>query len=135
MRQRSLVLLFVAFFALGCNSGGETPTSPGGGGTTALNFIVATTSSHTIRKVNLTFDGRMVATVDEAGGAGQVQIQAMVDAGPGSHTIRIVIVDQASTPNPYTAGGSISTPAKILDLAPVQGLLNTGEALEFHVTL
>src|SRR6476660_2262229 len=104
MRRCSLVFPLLALLALSCNNnnGGETPTSPGGG-STKLNFVVATTSSNTIRKVSLTFDGRTVATADEPAGAGQVQLQVMVDAGPGSHTIRVIIVDQASSPNPYTA--------------------------------
>ena len=136
MRRCSLVLPFLALLALSCNNngGGETPTSPAAG-STKLNFVVVTTSSHTLRKVNLTFDGHIVAAADEPSGAGQVQLQATVDAGPGSHTIRVIIVDQASSPNPYSAGGSISTPLKILDLAQVQGVLQTGEALEFRVTL
>jgi len=46
-----------------------------------------------------------------------------------------VIVEQTSSPNPYVAIGSVSTPQRILDLAPVQGLLQTGEALELRVDL
>jgi hypothetical protein len=48
--------------------------------------------------------------------------------------LRIVVVEQASSPNPYIASGSIETSNIIRDLAPAQGVLKTGEALEMQVS-
>jgi len=67
------------------------------------------------------------------GGGGQVAFNATVSAMQGSHIIRIVIVDQSSSPNPYVATGAVTTMTKVLDLAPVQGVVATGQALEFRV--
>ncbi len=64
-----------------------------------------------------------------------MKLQATVNATAGAHTIHIVIVEQASSPNQYFASGAVSTPQRILDLAPVEGLLKTGEALEFRISL
>jgi WD40 repeat protein len=100
-----------------------------------LSFSLSTTSSHTIRRVQLTFDGREVTTVDQPGGSGQVTLKATVIAAPGPHSIRLVVADQASSPNKYFASGSITTTFRIFDLAPVQGLVKTGEGLEFRVAL
>jgi len=52
----------------------------------------------------------------------------------GNHVLRIVVVEQASSPNPYIASGSIETSNIIRDLAPAQGMLKTGDALEMHVS-
>ena len=96
---------------------------------------MSTTSSHAIRQVRLTFDGREVATINQPGGSGQVSLRATVNAFPGPHTIRLVVTDQASSPNQYFAIGSITKPLAIYDLAPIEGLVKTGEALEFRVVL
>ena len=127
--RRHIAFAALLIVAVACNRSAETPTGPGNAA--RLSFIVSTTSSHTIRKANLVFDGRVVATAEVAGGGGQVTLDATVNAAQGSHRIAIVIVDQASSPNPYFAGGAITTPMKIVDLAPLQRVLATGESLEF----
>lgn len=159
----STLLLLAAVLTVGC-SGNESPTAPTAAPSTAahsaaapaptsapavrrraaskpasapaaLSFSLSTTSSHTIRQVRLLFDGREVATVDRPGGSGQVTMKATVTAAPGPHTIRLVVADQASSPNQYFAIGSVTMPLRIYDLAPVEGLVKTGEALEFRVEL
>jgi hypothetical protein len=107
-----------------------------GTGTTArLSILLVTTSSHTIRKATLTLDSREVATVATPGGSGQVMLEATVSGvRSGNHILRIVVVEQASSPNPYIASGSIETSNIIRDLAPAQGMLKTGDALEMHVS-
>jgi hypothetical protein len=161
MRRTSVLL--AALFVVGC-SGYESPTAPSAASpktalsaaapqstsgsavrrraaskpaseSAVLSFYVSTTSSHTIRQVRLTFDGRQVGIVDQPGGSGQMTIKATVTAAPGAHIIRLVVSDQASSPNPYRAIGSITTPTRIYDLVAVEGLVRTGEALEFRVQL
>ena len=126
-------LLTALIFAVACerSSTAGSPTSPGNAA--RLEFLATTTSSHAIRKAKLTFDGRDVATVEIPGGGGQVAFKETVSATRGAHIIRIVILDQASSPNPYLATGAVTTMTRVLDLAPVQGVLATGEALEFRV--
>jgi hypothetical protein len=147
MRRASMIPIVLAAVLLAACNGNESPTAPIAnapgppapaptiGSGTVLSFSMSTTSSHTIRKVRLTFDGRDVATAEEPGGSGQVSIKGTVTADPGLHVIRLVIDDQASSPNQYFAIGSVTMPLKIFDLAPVQGQLKTGEALEFRVEL
>ena len=83
----------------------------------------------------MTFDGRDVATVDQPGGSGQVTIKATVRAAGGPHIIRLIVDDQASSPNPYRAIGSITMPTRIYDFIAAEGLVKTGEALELRVQL
>ena len=120
-----------AFAGIGAGRAASKPAAD----SAVLSFAVTTTSSHTIRQVRLVFDGREVATVDRPGGSGQVEIKATVTAARGPHLIQLVVADQASSPNPYRAMGSITTPTRIYDLVPVEGLVKTGEALEIRVVL
>jgi hypothetical protein len=53
----------------------------------------------------------------------------------GEHTIRVVIVDQASSPNSHTVGSAVTLPDRIMDLAPLQGLVATGESLSIRITV
>jgi hypothetical protein len=85
--------------------------------------------------VRLTFDGRDVTTVEQPRGTAQLTITGSVTTAPGPHVIRLVVVDQASSPNHYRAIGSITTRTAIYDLAPVEASVTTGEALEIRVTL
>jgi hypothetical protein len=109
--------------------------SPAVPATALLSFSISTTSSHTLRQVRLTFDGRDVSTVEQPRGTSQMSITGSVSAAPGPHVIRLVVADQASSPNPYRAIGSITTRTSIYDLVPVEGSVATGEALEIRVTL
>jgi hypothetical protein len=131
-------MIFIALFAVAlaaCN--GDSPTEPPSIVLTSarLDFSMSTTSSHTIRVARMTFDGREVAKADVPGGGGQVRLQANVEGASGQHTIRLVIVEQLSTPNPYFGSGAVTTLTRVMDLAPVQGTLATGEALEFKFSL
>lgn len=132
LRKFSALLLLI-LVASCARDGSDSVT---GTGTTArLSIQLVTTSSHTLRKATLSLDGRDVATAAEAGGAGQMTLEATVSGvRSGNHILRIVVIDQASSPNPYIASGSIQTNNKILDLAPAQGVLKTGEALEMQVS-
>ena len=109
--------------------------SPVPSSSTVLSFSITTTSSHTLREVRLTFDGRVVATVEQPGGSARLTIKGTVNAASGPHIIGLIIADQASSPNEYRAIGSITTPTRIYDLAPVEASVKTGEALEIRVTL
>jgi hypothetical protein len=130
--MRNIFLALVAL-AMGC-SHGESPTDAGS--LIHLSIIVRTTSSTALQKAKLVFDGRDVVTVESPAGSGQMLLEGTVSgAGRGMHTMRIVILQQASTPNSYSAGGSVSTADRILDLAPVEGIVATGQSLEFHITL
>ena len=133
MRFSRLPAVLLLLFAVSCSGDGETPTTPGP--PVRLTFALATTSSHTIRAVKLTFDGLDVTTVQVPGGGGQVSLEGLVSANRGPHTVRLVIVDQASSPNQYFGSGAVTAPGRILDLVPVQGVLATGQALEFRFTL
>ena len=130
-------LLALVVAALACNQigiSGQSPVAPGSTLRVTMNF--ATTSSHTIRNVKLTFDGREIASAAPAGGSGEVTFDVAVSGvNRGAHTIGFLVVDQASSPNPYFASGSVSLPEKILDLARVEKLLATGETLEVHISI
>src|SRR6476659_7026764 len=80
-RHVAFAVLLIA--ATACNGSLESPTAPAS--SARLSFVVTTTSSHAIRKANLTFDGHQVATAEVAGGGGQVTLEATVNAAPGSH--------------------------------------------------
>ena len=129
--------LFLFALIIGCD-GYESPTAPTPppAPTTAarIRLSMATNSSHTIRVARLTFDGTVVDTIEIAGGGGQVSFDKTVQTTAGAHVIGVVIAEQASTPNRYILSGSITLPAKILDLAPVQRDLATGEVIELRVT-
>ncbi len=139
MRNRiaSLVLAALAAFSVGCNGGASGTGSPTGPGSVVrLTFTATTTSSHTIRTARLLMDGREVTSVVSPGGSGQVFLDSTVRGiARGEHTISVVIADQASSPNPYTVGGAVTLPDRILDLAPREGLLATGEALTFRISV
>lgn len=165
MRRISVItLLIAAVLVVGC-SGYESPTAPTATASNAalssseartpspgsparkravspsvpasaqLSFTISTTSSHTLRQVRLTFDGRDVATVEQSRGTSQLTIKGSVPAAPGPHVIGLVVVDQASSPNNYRAIGSITTRTTIYDLAPVEASVTTGQALEIRVIL
>ena len=126
-----------ALLSVACNEDGTM-----GGGPTAtgvvvrLNITVVTTSSHTIRRVKLLLDGREVGSALEPLGAGQVRFDSTVSGvARGEHTIAVTIVDQASSPNPYMVGGSVTLPDRIMDLAPAQGVLATGESISLRISV
>jgi len=134
LRFPRFLLVSLAAFAWGCGAGGETPTDVGSA--VRLTVVLQTTSSNTIQKAKLLFDGRDVVTVEPSGGAGQITLEGTVSGvRRGSHSMKVVVLQQASTPSGYTAGGAVATQERILDLAPVQGLLATGESLEFRINL
>ena len=132
--MRKLSALFLMFLMWSCARDGSDSVT--GTGTTArLSIQLVTTSTHTIRKATLTLDGREVATAATPGGSGQVMLEGTVNGiRTGNHVLRIVVVEQASSPNPYIASGSIQTNNRILDLAPAHGLLKTGDAIEMQVS-
>jgi len=130
--MRNVFLTLVAL-SLAC-SHGETPTS--GGSVVRFTIIVSTISSPALQKAKLVFDGRDVVTAESTAGTGVMLLDGSVSgAGRGMHTLAVVIVQQASTPNNYFAAGSVATEDRILDLAPVAGSVATGQSLEFHITL
>ena len=133
MRTSGWIAASLLILSVSCSNDGETPTTPGP--PVRLTFALATTSSHTIRAAKLTFDGRDVTTVQIPGGGGQVSLEGLVSANKGSHTVRLVIIDQASSPNRYFGSGAVTAPGRILDLVPVQDVLATGQALEFRFIL
>lgn len=131
-------LALIAALAAGCG-GEERDTITGPGPTldsVRLNLFLITPFSNAIKKAKLQLDGRDVAEVIVVGeGSPQVALDATVrNVERGSHVLRVVIVEQASSPNPYIVAGAIITPNAILDLAPVQGNLATGEGIEIRVT-
>src|SRR6266540_1480939 len=124
---RWTVVALLAVVSWGCN-GSESVT--GVGSVAHLTIQLSTTSSHTIQKAKLMLDGRDVVTAESPGGAGQVTLDTTVTGvARGPHTLTVVVVQQASSPNAYFAAGAIATQDRILDLAPVQGVLATGEGL------
>jgi hypothetical protein len=130
---------FAAIIGLTVACHGNSPTEPVAPPLVTfparLTFAISTTSSHTLRSAKMTFDGREVATVTMPLGGGQANLEATVDATRGAHTIRLVVVDQATSGNIYFGSGSITLPDKILDLVNVSKVLATGEALEFNVNI
>ena len=135
LRLSHVALLAFTAISWGCGRDGmETPTSAGS--VVRLSVVVRTTSSQAMQKAKLVFDGRDVVIVESPGGSGQMILEGMVSGVlHGSHSMKVVILQQASTPNPYSAGGSVATPERILDLATVEAVLATGESLEFRMSL
>lgn len=128
---RWIVLALLAVVVWGCH-GSENVTGVESG--VHLTIHLSTTSSHTIQRAKLTLDGRDVVTAEPPGGAEEVTLDTTVNGVErGSHTLKVVIVRQASSPNSYFAAGAVATQDRILDLAPVQGVLATGESLEIKV--
>src|SRR5688500_17212464 len=113
MRTARLIAPLLLFVSISCSNDVETPTTPGP--PVRLTFAIATTSSHTIRAVKLTFDGQDVTTVRVPGGGGQVSLEGLVSANKGPHVVRLVILEQASSPNQYYGSGAVTAPGRILD--------------------
>lgn len=126
-------LALLAVLALSCNA----EFGPTASGTVVrLNITVVTTSSHTLRHAKLLLDGREVASAQEPLGAGQVRFDTTVSGvGRGEHTISAVIVEQASSPNPYIVSGAVTLPDRILDLASTQAVLATGESITLRISV
>ena len=137
IRQIAVVVLAVVVLFTGCN--GQSPTDPVTPPVATvqarLDFAMATTASHILRSAKMTFDGRDVAAVNIPLGGGQARFEANVDASAGRHVIRLVVLEQADSPYTYFGSGAITLPTKVLDLARVQRMLATGEAIEFNVDL
>lgn len=137
LRFRHLALAVIAALFLACGEERDTVTGPGPTlSTVRLNLFLITPSLHAIQKAKLQLDGRDVAEVTVVGeGSPQVALDATVrNVARGSHVLRVVIVEQATSPNPYIVAGAIITPNAVLDLAPAQGTLATGEGIEIRVT-
>ena len=96
--------------------------------------IASVNSAETLRRVKLTFDGRDVSTVATPP-ARLLSLEGTVNWTPGTHTIRIVVLDQTSSPNQYAISGSVTLPNRIADLVIVRGVVATGEGLEIKVTI
>lgn len=133
---RHLTVAALAVLILGCGGeGSDTVTGPGSTLDSVRVNILLISTSPSIREAKLTLDGRDVASIVALGGALTVPLDATVRGlTRGQHVLRVVIVDQTSSPNLYIAAGAVITTDRILDLAPVQGTLKTGEALEMRVT-
>ena len=141
MRKANAMLVVVLLAVVGCSktpSPTEPVTPPVATVQARLDFGIATIdSSETIRRVKLTFDGRDVTTVTLPAASKSASISGTVDwpVGGGQHVIRIVILDQTSSPTAYGATGSVIMPRRIADLITVRETLATGEGLQFKVTL
>ncbi len=134
MQRIGSLLPLLVLLAACSHDGNETVT--GTGSMVKVTIVVSATTSHAIQKARLLFDGREIATVEPDGGAAQIMLDAVVNgvtAGP--HVIKVVIDRQATSPTGYRVGGSVSTADRILDLAPVERVLSTGEAVELNVSL
>ena len=133
MARSRLLVAAVAVMILGCSSGGETITGPEPG--TRINILLISPSANAVQRAKLVLDGRDLVTADAAAGSASIALDAMVNnVSRGTHTLRVVILQQATSPNIYVMAGAIIAPDRILELAPVTGLLATGEALETRVT-
>ena len=136
MRTPFLLLVLVLAACSGDRSI-ATPTEPSA---PALNArldmgIASVGNADTLRRVKLVFDGRDVATVERREGARLISLEGNVSWTPGTHTIRIVVLDQTSSPNQYAISGSVTLPNKIADLIIVRGVVATGDGLEIKVTI
>lgn len=127
----SLVLVVVFGFITGCQS--ESPSDPGM--VVHLTMNVHAESALALRKAKLTLDQREVAMVDLPGGTTDIMLDGTISGvKQGEHTIRVFVLDQASSPTRYVVGGAVTTSDRILDLASVEGLIATGDAVEFKTT-
>jgi len=136
MRHQPLArlgLVILAVVVTACGGEGRTPTSVGA--VVHLTVLLNTPSAQAIQKARLMFDGRDVVTVESQGTDAIVLDGTVSDVERGPHVLKIEIMQQASTPNPYAAGGAVATQERILDLAPVQGVLATGDSLEIRFNL
>jgi hypothetical protein len=130
----TLAVLFV--FACSSEDSPTAPETPTGITRPAsLDMVIGTNSSHTLRTVALTLDGREVARKTEPGGAGEITLKADVEVTKGFHTIGLVVVEQASSPNRYFATGSVTMPGRVLDLIDVDDMLTTGQSLQIRVEM
>ena len=129
-----LVLPGIIGLLTACGDGGsETPTEAGT--VVRLTFHLQTASAE-IQRARLLLDGSEVATAEVPGGASQVTLEAIRSGvARGPHSVRIVIVQQVSSPNEYLAGGAVETMGVVQDLAAVRGVLATGEGLDFRIGL
>ena len=135
VRFRCVVVAVLAALVFGCN-GEDSDSITGPGNVTRVNILLISPSLNALQKAKMTFDGRYVAEITSIGGtAPAIPLEATLSGvSRGPHTIRVVIVEQASSPNPYIAAGAIVTPDRVIELAPVEGNLRTGEALEIRVS-
>ena len=108
LRFPRLILASLAAFAWACGGAGETPTDVGS--PVHLTVVLQTVPSNVIQKAKLLFDGRDVVTLEPPGGARQITLEGTANGvRRGSHSMKVVILQQASTPSGYTAGGAVVT--------------------------
>src|ERR1700680_4182715 len=141
LKQALVAVMLAGTWALGC-SNSNSPTS-GSAFMLVINIGVANTAmTPTITGAQLVADGATAVLSSQTTPAASATLNTSGQAGPGPHTLVVVITSQTSSPTSYT----VMTPSiQVLDLnrtllktimLPTQtAVLATGGSISYTFTL